>query len=442
MKVINALLAGIIAASMIACASTGGSQNGNHIKSVTAIGVVFGDGEKLAAVAVEYDAEIAADSLDINDYSVEGNTITAVYVNSLPQRTEQAKSGNYVLLELAVAAPNVESSMPGHGGGGQRPERNAGGGGGGGITIKVGGNPEPVVSDGSSLPQLKAVITQTGDIKTADGRVYTAVNRAVTSTAQVNEIVDEFTQHVFTDPATGTSLRYNLFIPSGYDPSHSYPLLLFMPDASGTGKDTAYTLTQGLGAVVWASAKEQAKHPCFIIAPNFDYTNVDDDWNVSSQVDTVAAVIKETIRNYAIDSGRIYTTGQSGGCMSSIVLMLRNPDLFAGAMLVAGQWDTNVISPLSEQNLWILVCEGDNKATPYMNEAVALWHGKGVTVTEATWPPAASENEQADNAAAMASQNSHIKYTHFIGGSHIYTWQIAYSIEGVRDWLFAQVRTK
>ena len=26
--------------------------------------------------------------------------------------------------------------------------------------------------------------------------------------------------------------------------------------------------------------------------------------------------------------------------------------------------------------------------------------------------------------------------------NHIYTWRIAYTIEGLRDWLFSQVKTK
>jgi predicted peptidase len=126
--------------------------------------------------------------------------------------------------------------------------------------------------------------------------------------------------------------------------------------------------------------------------------------------------------------------------MSSIVLMVREPDLFAGAMLVAGQWDPDVMGPLAENNLWILVCEGDQKASSGMNAAVAIWEEDGAVISKATWDPLATKTEQTANVDALRAENTNIKYIKFIGGSHTYTWQIAYSIEGVRDWLFSQVK--
>jgi hypothetical protein len=38
----------------------------------------------------------------------------------------------------------------------------------------------------------------------------------------------------------------------------------------------------------------------------------------------------------------------------------------------------------------------------------------------------------------MRAANCSINYTAYEGGSHMYTWKYAYSIEGVREWLFAQ----
>jgi predicted peptidase len=39
---------------------------------------------------------------------------------------------------------------------------------------------------------------------------------------------------------------------------------------------------------------------------------------------------------YNVDKNRIYTTGQSMGCMSSIAMDIKNPDLFAASLLVVG----------------------------------------------------------------------------------------------------------
>ena len=38
----------------------------------------------------------------------------------------------------------------------------------------------------------------------------------------------------------------------------------------------------------------------------------------------------------------------------------------------------------------------------------------------------------------MLAAGGNINYTICKNGSHRYTWQYAYAIEGVRDWLFAQ----
>jgi len=40
----------------------------------------------------------------------------------------------------------------------------------------------------------------------------------------------------------------------------------------------------------------------------------------------------------------------------------------------------------------------------------------------------------------MLAAGSNINYTVFKNGNHRYTWQYAYTIEGVRDWLFKQVK--
>ena len=41
---------------------------------------------------------------------------------------------------------------------------------------------------------------------------------------------------------------------------------------------------------------------------------------------------------YTVDKNKIYTTGQSGGCMMSLALNIKYPELFAASFLVAGQW--------------------------------------------------------------------------------------------------------
>lgn len=59
--------------------------------------------------------------------------------------------------------------------------------------------------------------------------------------------------------------------------------------------------------------------------------------------------------------------------MSSIVLLFKEPEMFAGALLVAGKWNPELMKPLDKQNLWIISCEGDTSSSAMQGEAVALW---------------------------------------------------------------------
>nr|WP_249291466.1 hypothetical protein [Campylobacter curvus] len=134
-------------------------------------------------------------------------------------------------------------------------------------------------------------------------------NAAITSSAVKNLIVDDFKQLEFKDPKTGQTLRYNLFVPKNYDKAKSYPLVLFMHDAGVTGTNTIATLIQGNGATSWAGAEIQAKHPCFVLAPQFDEIVADDDSQVSGSLDTTINLINELAGVYSIDKDRLYTTG-------------------------------------------------------------------------------------------------------------------------------------
>ena len=62
-----------------------------------------------------------------------------------------------------------------------------------------------------------------------------------------------------------------------------------------------------------------------------------DDHQTSAYVDATVRLIRHLQQEYRLDSDRLYTTGQSGGCMASIAMNIRHPQLFAASFLVAGQ---------------------------------------------------------------------------------------------------------
>ncbi|MDE6862616.1 MAG: hypothetical protein K2J31_07785 [Alistipes sp.] len=407
------------------------SANTQHVTSATAVSRVLGDGRKVETVILEYDAPINNRSLSADSYEVEGREITRVYANNVPERAGQGVNGQYVVIELKTEVDlNAQPKQPTAADMEKKRERDMMQGGPG---LRAGWS-----TGGDDEYPGDAVVYQRSDIKTAKGKTYAASSLPIETSEEICLVADDFRQMEFVSPYTGQVLPYNIYLPEDYDPDEQYPLVLFIHDAGVASAPVTQPLYQGNGATSWAEPEAQARHKCIVVAPEYPVITVDDNWNYSHHLDTTIELIKDLQTRYSIDPSRIYTTGQSMGCMSSIVMMLKEPDLFAGALLVAGKWNPELMRPLDKQNIWIISCEGDVSSNTLQGEAVAKWREQGSTVAEATWDMTLSPEELSAEADKMRAEGSHLLFTHLTGGNHRATWFVAYGIEGVQDWLFEQ----
>ena len=113
--------------------------------------------------------------------------------------------------------------------------------------------------------------------------------------------------------------------PKVTDAAKTYPLVLFMHDAGVTGTNPLRTLEQGLGAISFASPEDQKKHPAFVLAPQYPVAIANDASETSDYADVTVRLIHDLMLRFSIDQNRLYTTGQSGGCMTSIALNIKYP---------------------------------------------------------------------------------------------------------------------
>ena len=402
-----------------------------HIKSATAISRVLGDGRKVEAVLLEYDSPIKNKSLSTNSYNVEGKEVTRVYANTSPQRATQGTDGHYVVIETKAEVDlNAQPKQPTKAELAEKKERDKMQGGPG---LRAGWS-----TGGKDQYPGNAIVTQTSDIITTKGKTYKASTQKIASTHEQCLVADDFKQAEFISPYTGQALPYNIYLPEDYSPTQKYPLVLFIHDAGVASNDIKQPLYQGNGATSWAEPEAQGRHKCIVVAPEYPVITVDDNFNYSHHLDATIALIKDLQQRYSIDSDRIYTTGQSMGCMSSIVLMLKEPDMFAGALLVAGKWKPELMAPLSKQNIWIISCEGDTSSNTLQGQAVDIWRKDGNKVSEATWNMTLPQAQLSKEADKMRNEGNHLLFTHLTGGNHRDTWFVAYGIESVQDWLFEQ----
>jgi predicted peptidase len=393
------------------------------VKEVTAITQVFGNGQRLTALVLDYDTVIDSATLSPSAFSVAERTVTRVYANETADLAVDGRDGRFVIIELSPA----DKAAPTY------------------IQVK-----RDVVRK-----QVEARVIQAAAIRTAAGEEIAVTGTTVKNTVQKNLIIDDFKPLVYTDPATGKTLAYNLFIPRDYDPSKRYPLVNFMHDAGVISTEVDRTLVQGLGAVIWADPAEQAKRPCFVVAPQFPEQFVNDQSEESPYLDLVVGLVKQVAADHSIDTDRLYTTGQSGGGMLSIAINIKYPDLFAAAFLVACQWAPELCKPLAAERMWVVVSAGDIKAYPGQNAIMAVIEAEGAKVSRAEWNGRATPTELSAAAAELEKTGgTPILYAHFAtgtvslpgqiddpGSNHVNTWRIAYQIEPIRDWLFRQSKT-
>ena len=272
--------------------------------------------------------------------------------------------------------------------------------------------------------------------------------------AMIAEVAPKFQLMTYEDEETGTALQYQLYVPENYDESESYPLIQFIPDASVVGRDADYVLTQGWGGLIWATDEEQAKHPAFVVVPVFTETIVDDSFNHSGQIEVALRLIQSLTETYSIDTNRLYTTGQSMGGMTSFYLNATYPGLFAASLFVGSQWDNSILNALEDDSFFYIVSAGDPKASVGQAGLMEVFDGDGAAYSHAEWSAQDdAETQNAAVAAMLAEGNSANFVTFTLGttlaesqtsgggaGEHMTSFDYAYKIEAVRDWLFGQVK--
>ncbi|OOF40203.1 hypothetical protein BKK47_05060 [Rodentibacter mrazii] len=401
----------------------------NEPLNATAITQVFGDGVQMVAVAIEFAQELTAADIRTADFNVEGRTIQNVFISQSVDLTESDK-GKFVIVALKPdeSGSGLQETVQLANATSQSPTPN-------------GGRPRWVAGD-----TMSKIIRY----KKAQAKVLVEGKTLETHTVK-NGVVDEFQQSEFYDQKTAKTLPYNLFKPK--DQSQPLPLVLFMHDAGATSDQTEVTLFQGLGAVIWAEPKEQEKRPCYVLAPQYNEIIADDDWRTSDMLDTTIHLVQKLIEEEKIDPKRIYVTGQSGGCMLATAMNVKYPDFFTASYLVAGKWNAEVVAPLAKNKMWFMASVDDLGAFPSFNAITERLAQAGAKISRAEWNGSWEADQYRFAYDDLMAEQSPINYTIFAkdtvfretdsrqgASGHRNTWRLAYSIEPIREWLFAQTK--
>lgn len=266
--------------------------------------------------------------------------------------------------------------------------------------------------------------------------------------AMIKKIVPEFSQLEFTDAESGKTMKYNLFTPKDNDSTKQYPLVLFIADASTPGEDYTTPLTQGYGALVWATDEWQSEHPCYVLVPQFSGVAVNDAYEHTDEVDIVIRMLKSIAAEKNVDNSRLYTTGQSMGGMISMYYNITYPEIFAASMFVDCHWDTGKFDQLAEHVFTYVTAGKNGKSFGNIQALEDAAKKDGVKYEYESWSAKLPQAEQDSLATAMLAKGAPINIINFTpksvlpddgkGSEHMYSFDYAYKLTPVREWLFKQ----
>lgn len=274
-----------------------------------------------------------------------------------------------------------------------------------------------------------------------------------------NEVGDKYQQLEFKDDGTGLVLPYNLFVPKNYDTSNKeYPLIMFIGDSTMTGINVKDVLSRCIGAVIWATEEEQKKHESFVLVPVFPETLIDDsngEYKTSEYINITKRLIDSIENEYRIDTNRVYATGQSGGCMTTMYLQANNQDLFSATLLVDGQWAIDEIQGIKDGKFIYITALGDEKATTGQNEVKNYLTENNINFGELTDIDAKATADELNDVTSQMFEKGYDKnfitwkanstYVNGVSngskaGEHMTSFYYGYNVERVRDWLFEQTK--
>ena len=262
------------------------------------------------------------------------------------------------------------------------------------------------------------------------------------------EALGKFKQLTFNDEQTGKTMEYNLLVPEGAETGQKFPLVLFMADASTAGKEVSAPLTQGYGALEFASDRDQQKHPSFVLVPQYTDWAVQDDWSTTDEVEMTIRLLQTVCKEYNVDTNRLYTTGQSMGGMMSFYFNITHPNLFAASLFVSSQWDTSKMQDFGNKHFFYIVAGGDQKASGGMQDLAKVLKENNARVDSASWSAKLPAQEQERLAEELIARGGNVNFIKWKAGSvlpetgrameHMASFDYGYKIAAIRDWLFRQ----
>ena len=225
----------------------------------------------------------------------------------------------------------------------------------------------------------------------------------------------------------GVTYRYKLFVPANYDSVHQWPVILFLHGGAEGGSDGNRQTREGIGA---ALTKWPERVPAIVVLPQAPMDSI---WTgVSDRI--AMGALDATMRDFRVDSDRVYLTGLSMGGYGTWQFAVDHPNIFAALVPICA----GVQAPLWVPRLRVAV--PDSVRDPYAYVASRIGR-LPVWIFHNAYDVIVLAGESRRMFEALRQIGAPVRFTEYQSALHD-AWTAAYADPELWRWLFSQRRER
>ena len=224
---------------------------------------------------------------------------------------------------------------------------------------------------------------------------------------------------------SGSSYRYQVYVPANFRSKKSWPIILFLHGAGERGSDGLRQTDVGIGHAI---RLEASRFAFIVVLPQCGQGKI---WGEPDMQAQALAALDASIKEFHGDRKHIYLSGISMGGFGTWELAARNPGRFAAIVPICSGVERHKDWPQLRVTL-----SDDPKITDLFAEVARRIGKTPVWMFHGDADPSVPVEQSRRMAEALKAAGADFKYTEYPGVEHN-SWDKAYAEPDLVPWLLS-----
>jgi predicted peptidase len=225
---------------------------------------------------------------------------------------------------------------------------------------------------------------------------------------------------------SGSSYRYQVYIPADFHSKKSWPIILSLHGAGERGSDGLHQTDVGIGPAIRVDA---SRFPFIVVLPQCRKGKI---WGEPDMQAQALAALDASIKEFHGDRKHVYLTGLSMGGFGTWELAARNPGRFAAIVPICSG-----VQPQKDWPQLRVTLIDDPKITDPFAEVARRIGKTPVWMFHGDADSAVPVEQSRHMAEALKAVGADFKYTEYPGVDHN-SWDKAYAEPELVPWLLSK----